>query len=85
MPSPKGSSSGCAVCPRTPSRCPAGSMSAACSMWRRRFSLQIGRAGNSYLLARLGIMPASKPLAGNQERARALFGRLRDVERRRSS
>ena len=47
--------------------------------------LDIGRAGESRLIARLGIMPANEPLASDRAAAATLLERLRDVERQNPS
>lgn len=42
---------------------------------------RIGRAGEPYVIARLGIMPPEQPLASDPTAAAALLERLRQVER----
>jgi hypothetical protein len=43
--------------------------------------LRIGRAGEPYLIARLGIVPPEESIANDPDAAAVLLDRLRDVER----
>jgi hypothetical protein len=47
--------------------------------------LRIGRAGEPYLIARLGIVPESEPIATDRGAAHALLERLRDIRRQNPS
>jgi len=47
--------------------------------------LRIGRAGEPYLIARLGIVPEDEPIASDRGAAHSLLERLRDIKRQNPS